>query len=212
MKEEDILNDMISRYPALEDCKYDILEACKAVINCYSNHGKLLLCGNGGSCSDAEHIVGELMKSFERKRPIDKTLEGSLKSVSGERGAFIADRLQNALPAISLNAHSALYSAISNDMDANLVFAQQIAGYGQKNDVLIAISTSGNSQNIVDAAITAKAKGLTVIGLTGENGGRMKQYCDIAICVPSLSTPEVQEYHQPIYHTICRIAENRFFQ
>ncbi len=134
MKEEDILNDMISRYPALEDCKYDILEACKAVINCYSNHGKLLLCGNGGSCSDAEHIVGELMKSFERKRPIDKTLEGSLKSVSGERGAFIADRLQNALPAISLNAHSALYSAISNDMDANLVFAQQIAGYGQKND------------------------------------------------------------------------------
>lgn len=212
MKEEDILNEMISRYPALEDCKYDIREACKAVINCYSNHGKLLLCGNGGSCSDADHIVGELMKSFERKRPIDKTLEGSLKSVSGERGAFIADRLQNALPAISLNAHSALYSAISNDMDANLVFAQQIAGYGQKNDVLIAMSTSGNSQNIVDAAITAKAKGLTVIGLTGENGGRMKQYCDIAICVPSLSTPEVQEYHQPIYHTICRIVENRFFQ
>ncbi len=212
MKEEDILNDMINRYPALEDCKYDIREACKAVINCYSNHGKLLLCGNGGSCSDADHIVGELMKSFERKRPIDKTLEGSLKSVSGERGAFIADRLQNALPAISLNAHSALYSAISNDMDANLVFAQQIVGYGQKNDVLIAMSTSGNSQNIIDAAITAKAKGLTVIGLTGENGGRMKQYCDIAICVPSLSTPEVQEYHQPIYHTICRIAENRFFQ
>ncbi len=212
MKEEDILNDMISRYPALEDCKYDIREACKAVINCYSNHGKLLLCGNGGSCSDADHIVGELMKSFERKRPIERKLEGSLKSVSEERGAFIADRLQNALPAISLNAHSALYSAISNDMDANLVFAQQIAGYGQKNDVLIAMSTSGNSQNIVDAAITAKAKGLTVIGLTGENGGRMKQYCDIAICVPSLSTPEVQEYHQPIYHTICRIAENRFFK
>jgi D-sedoheptulose 7-phosphate isomerase len=212
VKEEDILNDMINRYPALEDCKYDIREACKAVINCYSNHGKLLLCGNGGSCSDADHIVGELMKSFERKRPIDKTLEGSLKSVSEERGAFIADRLQIALPAISLNAHSALYSAISNDMDANLVFAQQIVGYGQKNDVLIAISTSGNSQNIIDAAITAKAKGLTVIGLMGENGGRMKQYCDIAICVPSLSTPEVQEYHQPIYHTICRIAENRFFQ
>ena len=212
MKEEDILNDLINRYPALENCKYDIREACKAVINCYSNHGKLLLCGNGGSCADADHIVGELMKSFERKRPIDKKLEDSLKSVSEERGAFIADRLQIALPAISLNAHSALYSAISNDIDANLVFAQQIAGYGQKNDVLIAISTSGNSQNIVDAAITAKAKGLTVIGLTGQNGGRMKQYCDIAICVPSLSTPEVQEYHQPIYHTICRIAENRFFQ
>jgi D-sedoheptulose 7-phosphate isomerase len=152
------------------------------------------------------------MKSFERKRPIDKNLEGRLKSVSGERGAFISDRLQKALPAISLNAHSALYSAISNDMDANLVFAQQISGYGDKNDVLIAMSTSGNSQNIVDAAITAKAKGLTVIGLTGENGGKMKQYCDIAICVPAVSTPEVQELHQPIYHTICRIAENKFFK
>ena len=183
-----------------------------AVINCYSNHGKLLLCGNGGSCSDADHIVGELMKSFEIKRPINKDLEASLKSVSGDRGAYIGDRLQNALPAISLNAHSALFSAISNDMDANLVFAQQIAGYGESNDVLIAMSTSGNSQNIVDAAITAKAKGLTVIGLTGQNGGRMKQYCDITICVPSESTPEVQEFHQPIYHTICRIVENRFFQ
>ena len=212
MKEEDILNEMISRHPALADCKKDIREAYIAVINCYSNQGKLLLCGNGGSCADADHIVGELMKSFERKRPIDKNLEGNLKSISGERGAFIADRLQSALPAISLNAHSALYSAISNDMDANLVFAQQVAGYGKKNDVLIAMSTSGNSQNIIDAAITAKAKGLTVIGLTGQNGGKMKQYCDITICVPSDSTPEVQEFHQPIYHTICRIVENRFFQ
>lgn len=212
MKKEDILDELIRRYPALDSCKEEIWEACQVVIHCYSNQGKLLLCGNGGSCADADHIVGELMKSFERKRSIDKTLEDSLKSVSGERGAFIADRLQGALPAISLNAHSALYSAISNDMDANLVFAQQVAGYGQKNDVLIAMSTSGNSQNIVDAAITAKAKGLKVIGLTGQNGGRMKPYCDIAICVPSLSTPEIQEYHQPIYHTICRIVENSFYQ
>jgi phosphoheptose isomerase len=212
VKEEDILNEMIHRNPVLDSCKEDIWEACQVIINCYSNQGKLLLCGNGGSCADADHIVGELMKSFERKRPIDKNLEGNLKSISGERGAFIADRLQSALPAISLNAHSALYSAISNDMDANLVFAQQVAGYGKKNDVLIAMSTSGNSQNIIDAAITAKAKGLTVIGLTGQNGGKMKQYCDITICVPSDSTPEVQEFHQPIYHTICRIVENRFFQ
>ena len=212
MKEEDILNEMIRRYPALEGCKDDIREAYKAVINCYSNQGKLLLCGNGGSCADADHIVGELMKNFERERPIDNNLKESLKSISGERGAFIAGSLQHALPAISLNAHSALYSAISNDMNANLVFAQQIAGYGQQKDVLIAMSTSGNSQNIIDAAITAKAKGLTVIGLTGQNGGKMKQYCDITICVPSDSTPEVQEFHQPIYHTICRIVENRFFQ
>jgi D-sedoheptulose 7-phosphate isomerase len=151
------------------------------------------------------------MKSFERKRPIDKNLEDRLKSVSGERGAYIADNLQNALPAISLNAHSALSSAISNDMDAHLVFAQQIAGYGQDHDVLIAISTSGNSQNIVDAAITARAKGMVVIGMTGQNGGSMKAYCDVCICVPSDSTPEIQEYHQPIYHVICRMVENRFF-
>ena len=211
VKEEDILNEMISRYPDLETCKNDIRKACRAVIDCYSNHGKLLLCGNGGSCSDADHIVGELMKSFEKKRPIDKKLEEGLKTVSGERGAFIAERLQNALPAISLNSHAALYSAISNDIDASLVFAQQIAGYGRKNDVLIAMSTSGNSQNIVDAAITAKAKGLIVIGLTGRTGGKMKQYCDIVICVPATSTPEVQEFHLPVYHTICKIVENRFF-
>jgi phosphoheptose isomerase len=212
MKEEDILNEMISRYPALESCKNDIREACEAVINCYSNQGKILLCGNGGSCADADHIVGELMKSFERKRPIDKHLEGRLKAVSAERGTFIAERLQNALPAISLNAHSALNSAISNDMDASMVFAQQVAGYGENGDILIAISTSGNSQNIVDSTITARAKGLTVIGLTGQNGGKMKPYCDITICVPSDSTPEIQEFHQPIYHTICRIVENTFFQ
>ena len=211
MKEEDILKEMISRYPALESCQNDIREACQAVINCYSDQGKVLLCGNGGSCADADHIVGELMKSFERKRPINKNLEDSLKGVSAERGAYIAERIQNALPAISLNAHSSLNSAISNDMDASLVFAQQVAGYGENGDVLIAISTSGNSQNIVDATITAKAVGLTVIGLTGQTGGKMKSYCDITICAPSVSTPEVQEFHQPIYHTICRMVENRFF-
>jgi len=211
MKEEHILNELISHIPALEPCKKDIREACLAIINSYSNEGKVLICGNGGSASDADHIVGEIMKSFEKKRPIDKKLEDDLRSVSRERGPYIADRLQGSLPAISLNAHSALYSAISNDIDASLVFAQQVAGYGRQNDVLIAISTSGNSRNIIDAAITAKAKGLTVIGLTGQTGGQMKQYCDIVISVPSSSTAGVQEFHLPVYHTICRIVENRFF-
>ncbi len=211
MKEEDIFNEMTNRYPDLEACKKDIMEACRIVIDCYSNNGKLLLCGNGGSCSDADHIVGELMKSFERKRPMDKDLETSLRSMARERGAFLADSLHKALPAISLNAHSALFSAISNDMDASLVFAQQIVGYGEKDDVLIAISTSGNSRNIIDAAITAKAKGLTVIGLTGRTGGKMKPYCDVAICVPADTTREVQEFHQPVYHTICKVVENKFF-
>lgn len=211
MKEDAILDEMISRYPALESCRKDITEACRAVIDGYRNQGKLLLCGNGGSCADADHIVGELMKSFTKDRPIDHDLRSSLMAVSSERGALIADGLQNALPAISLNAHGALFSAISNDMDASLVYAQQIAGYGEKNDVLLAMSTSGNSRNIIDAVITAKAKGLTVIGLTGQTGGEMKQYCDIAICVPATGTPQVQELHLPAYHAICSIVENSFF-
>ena len=212
MKEEIILTGLIKKYPALESCKNDIRKACNSVIDCYLKSGKLLLCGNGGSCSDTDHIVGELMKSFEKKRPIDDDLTNGLKSVSEERGNFIAGKLQCALPAISLNAHTSLFSAISNDIDPSLVFAQQIAGYGKKGDVLIAISTSGNSRNIIDAVITAKAKGLTVIGLTGQTGGEMKQYCDISICVPAISTPEVQEYHLPVYHTICKVVEHTFFK
>lgn len=212
MKEEDILKEMIRRYPALESCKEDIQNAYLTVIDCYSNNGKLLLCGNGGSCSDADHIVGELMKSFEKKRPLNIELENKLISVSSERGTYIAGKLQNALPAISLNAHPALYSAIANDIDANLAFAQQILGYGIKGDVLIAISTSGESQNVIDAAITAKAMGLKVIGMTGQTGGKLKEYCDIIVRVPATYTAEVQEFHLPVYHTICRIVENRFFQ
>jgi phosphoheptose isomerase len=211
MKEEDILNEMIRRYPGLESCKTDIGKACRAIIECYARRGKLLLCGNGGSCSDADHVVGELMKSFEKRRPIGDDLDRRLRSASADRGVFIAERLQGALPAISLNAHASLYSAISNDMDASLVFAQQIAGYGKKDDVLIAMSTSGNSRNIIDAVITASAMGMTVIGMTGESGGKMGSYCDIMIRVPSERTAVVQEFHRPIYHAICRIVENRFF-
>lgn len=212
MKEEDFLNEVISRYSALESCRLDIQNACNMVIDCYSNNGKLLACGNGGSCSDADHIVGELMKSFERKRPIEPVLEENLKNIGGERGNYIAGKLQNALPAISLNAHSALYSAIANDIDASLAFAQQVLGYGNKGDILIGITTSGNSQNVIDAAITARAQGLKVIGLTGQTGGMLKEYCDITIRVPATNTADVQEFHLPVYHTICKVVEYRFFQ
>lgn len=211
MKNIQILNDLYNRYPALLICKTDIQNAVQEVLHCYRNQGKLLICGNGGSCSDADHIVGELMKSFEKKRPLDKEFEEGLQAVSNDRGAYIAGKLQNALPAISLNAHAALYSAISNDIEGDLVFAQQIVGYGNRGDVLIAITTSGNSRNVVDAAIAAKAKGLKVIGLTGRSGGKLKEFCDVCICVPSSGTPEVQEFHLPVYHTICKVAENEFF-
>jgi len=211
MTGEERLAETIRRYPALGACEKDIREASKTIIDCFENGGKILLCGNGGSCADADHMVGELMKSFEKKRPLPDEFKAGLQRTSPDRGGYIAENLQNALPAISLCSHMSLLSAISNDMDPDLVFSQQIAGYGRSGDVLFAITTSGNSRNVVDAAITAKAKGMEVIGLTGQNGGKIRQYCDTAICVPASSTAEIQEYHLPVYHAICRIIETRFF-
>jgi len=211
MNTEEILDKLIKRYPSLEVCKEDIRDAGNMIIESYKNSGQLLTCGNGGSSSDAEHIVGELMKSFSKKRPIDSDLVKALESASDERGSLIASKLEKGLPAISLNAHSALVSAVSNDIGGDFIFAQQVIGYGRKNDVLLGISTSGNSQNVVDACIVAKAKGLKVITLTGEKGGKMKNYADVAICVPSTCTPDIQELHLPIYHALCIMVEETFF-
>jgi len=211
MTEEERVDAMILRYPNLDCCKTEIVEAAMTVIDCFKKGGKLLLCGNGGSCADADHMVGELMKSFEKKRPLPPDFKEGLLRASPEHGDYLAKNLQTALPAISLCSHTALLSAVANDMDADLAYSQQVAGYGREGDVLFAISTSGNSQNVVFATITARAKGLKVIGLTGQHGGRIKQYCDTAICVPSTTTAEIQEYHLPVYHTICRIIENKFF-
>ena len=211
MNSEQILDRLIERYPALEVCKKEIWEAGEMIIESYKNSGQLLTCGNGGSSSDAEHIVGELMKSFSKKRPIDADLTKALESVSKERGALMANKLEKGLPAISLNAHGGLVSAVSNDIGGDFIFAQQVIGYGRKQDILLGISTSGNSQNVVDACIVAKAKGLKVITLTGEKGGKMKEFADVAICVPSTCTPDVQEFHLPIYHALCIMAEEAFF-
>ena len=207
-----ILDELIDKYPQLQPLKNEIRQAADCLVRCYENGGKVLACGNGGSCSDSDHIVGELMKSFEQKRPVDDTLKNRLKEIAGERGNYIAEKLQIGLPAISLTAHSALITAFANDVDPNLIFAQQVAGYGNLGDVLIALSTSGNSQNITDAIITAKAKGLTVIGLTGESGGKMKLICDILINVPGKRTALVQELHLPVYHAICAMVESHFFE
>jgi len=151
------------------------------------------------------------MKGFERMRPLDQPLKDLLEAVGHERGTYLAEKLQQALPAVSLTAHHALITAVANDNGADLVFAQQVLGYGNKGDVLIALSTSGNSRNVIDAVITAKAKGLTVIGLTGESGGKMKAYCDILINVPGKNTALVQELHLPVYHVLCRMVERHFF-
>ena len=183
----------------------------RSIIKCYSTEGKLLVCGNGGSSSDSDHLVGELMKSYESKRPVNSTIAEKLTLASPERGRFLAQKLESGLPAISLASQTALTTAVSNDMDASLIFAQQVLGYGTARDILVAISTSGNSQNVVDACITAKAINMTVIGLTGKTGGKMNPFCDILINVPEKRTAYIQELHLPVIHTLCAIIENHFF-
>ena len=211
MSTEEILDVLVKRYPALKICKDQIREAGKIIIESYKNSGQLLTCGNGGSCSDSDHIVGELMKSFSKKRPLDNDFKEQLSSVDQELGTLLGGKLEKGLAAISLNAHNALISAVANDIGGDFVFAQQVVGYDRKGDVLLGISTSGNSKNVVNACITARAKGVKVIALVGEKGGRMKDFADVAICVPSGCTPDVQEFHLPIYHALCIIAEETFF-
>ena len=211
MENNFFLEELITRYPQLLPVKEAIRKAADCIVACYEQGGKLLVCGNGGSCSDSDHIVGELMKGFENKRRITESLKNQLIEASGERGAYLAEKLQHALPAISLTAHSALITAVANDTDADLIFAQQVVGYGNPGDVIIGISSSGNSQNVIDALITAKAKRMTVIGLTGENGGKMMSHCDILINVQGRRTAFVQELHLPVYHVLCLMVEHHFF-
>jgi len=211
MKMTFLLNQLCERYPELSGVRDSIAQAAGIIIKSYTAGGKLLICGNGGSSADSQHLVGELMKSYECERPLDMSFKKRLAEISASRGKYLAEKLEHGLPAISLTAHTALTSAISNDKDANLVFAQQVIGYGMENDVLIGISTSGNSQNIVDACITARAMNINVIGITGKTGGKMKQHCDILINVPEDITANVQELQLPVMHILCRIVENHFY-
>jgi D-sedoheptulose 7-phosphate isomerase len=211
MNNVSILGDLVIKYPALSGIRDEIGKAADIIKLCFLNGGKLLICGNGGSSSDSDHIVGELMKGFEQKRHLVERVKEELILKGGDRGKYLAEKLQQGLPAISLSAHSGLISAISNDTDADLIFAQQVIGYGNQGDILLALSTSGNSQNILDAIITAKAKGMTVIGMTGETGGKMASECDILINVPGKSTASVQELHLPVYHALCLMIETSLF-
>ena len=206
-----ILDELISRYPRLENLRSEIGKAAGCLISCYRHGNKVLICGNGGSSSDSDHIAGELLKSFENRRPLNESLKERLQSESKERGSYLAEKLQAGLPAISLSAHTGLMTAVANDTDASLVYAQQVAGFGTSGDVLLGLSTSGNAQNVLDAALTARAIGMTVIGMTGETGGKLKSFCDILINVPERRTAYVQELHLPVYHTLCLMTENHFF-
>lgn len=207
----DHISNLITRFNQLEELKGEIEQAAEILISCYKSGGKVLACGNGGSAADADHIVGELLKSFELKRPLNNELKHRLTQLSEDRGGYLATHLQQGLPAISLSAHTALSTAVANDIDGDVVFAQQVTGYGNKGDVLIAISSSGNSQNVIDALIMAKAKDLVTIGFSGLSGGKMKSFCDVLINVPETRTAFVQELHLPIYHTLCLEVEQYFF-
>lgn len=211
MTKDKSLDQLCERYPALADLSNTVAEVAAMIIECYTRGGKLLICGNGGSSADAGHFTAELMKSFESERPLDESLKKRFHEISGTRGRYLGEKLEHSLPAISLPSNTALATAISNDTDPSLIYAQQVIGYGNEGDVLIAISTSGNSQNIVDACITAKALNLNVIGISGKTGGKMKHYCDLLVNVPETRTAWVQELHLPVLHAICRIVENHFY-
>lgn len=206
------LSDFIKTYPALEECRDKIWNVFVEMVDTYENNGKILIAGNGGSAADADHIVGELMKGFMLKRELKDEKNTPLPWLSSDESNEILNKLQYGLKAINLSAHTALNTAFSNDVDPKLVFAQQVFVLGNKGDMYLGISTSGNSKNVYLGGVVAKSKGMKCIGLTGKDGGIIKKDFDITINVPSSSTPIAQEYHLPIYHQLCKWVEEYFFK
>lgn len=204
-----IINDLILRYPKLSKCKDAVFEALSILITMYKANGKLLVCGNGGSASDSEHIVGELMKGFVLKRQLREPFSQQL--MLENNGTYIEKKLQEPLEAISLVSQVGLMTAFANDQAADLCFAQQVLGYGKENDALLCISTSGNSKNVIYAAQVARVKKMFVIGLSGHGGGELNEYTDVNIIAPELETYKIQELHLPVYHAICLALEEEFF-
>ena len=202
---------LVERYPALEVCKNEIIEAYLVMEECYENGGKVLFAGNGGSAADSEHIVGELMKAFKLPRHLQEEYKKALINENEELGTILANNLQGALPAIALDGHFALSTAYMNDCEPLLCFAQQVNGFGNKGDVFFGISTSGNSKNVLFASVCAKAKGMKVIGLTGEKDSKLSNMADVCIKAPSTETYMIQEYHLPIYHCLCLMLEDKYF-
>lgn len=193
----------MKRYPMLAGMREEIELVFEMIKDSYEKGGKLLVCGNGGSAADSDHIVGELMKGFYKQRK----LPAAEKIRFGEQG----EKLQGALPAIALSQHSALSTAFLNDVDPDMVFAQQVYGYGVEDDVFLGLSTSGNSLNVISAAKVAAAKGMKVITMTGKDGGAMRELSDVCLIVPAQMTADIQEFHLPIYHALCAMLEDYFF-
>ena len=206
-----ILDELVSRYHALSVVRGPIDAAFHAIVDCYDAGGKLLVCGNGGSAADADHIVGELMKGYLSPRHLPTDMRERLSAADHELGPVLGDKLQGTLAAINISAISAFATAFGNDVRAELTYAQATSGYGRQGDVLIGISTSGNAVNVRAALVVARALGMRTIGLTGADGGRMAGLCDVLIAVPATRTFEVQELHLPVYHCLCAMVEAHFF-
>lgn len=202
---------LLVRYPVLTKVKEDIINAYLVMEECYLNEGKLLVAGNGGSAADSEHITGELMKRFKIPRPVNEEFANKLIAIDPVRGKELAHNLERSLIAIPLVTHEALSTAYINDVDGLGVFAQQLFGFGKSGDVFLGISTSGNSKNIILAAIVAKAMGIKVVGLTGAGGGELAEISDVVIKVPETETYMIQELHLPVYHCLCLMLEDKFF-
>lgn len=206
-----IKEELLARYPKLAECSGEIDSAYEALVRCFQNGGRLLVAGNGGSAADSEHISGELVKSFRFHRETDPEMKCSLQRMFGEEGEHLGGLLEGALPAIPLTAFSSILTAYSNDADPEAAFAQILYGLGSPGDVFLGITTSGNSENIFRALMTAKAKGLATICLTGRGGGRCGRIADVTIHVPENETYLIQELHLPVYHALCAMLEVSFF-
>lgn len=206
------LNALMERFPALTVVKQDIVDAFVLIKDCYEQGHKILIAGNGGSAADSEHIAGELMKRFETPRPVSEALAQKLKAVDPEIGDFLIQKLECPLTAVPLVAHEAMTTAFINDVGCEGVFAQQLFGFGRPGDVLLAISTSGNSQNVIYASVLARALDIRIVGLTGSKGGKLAQMADVCVRVPSDRTYQIQEYHLPVYHCLCLMLESHFFE
>ena len=203
---ERIFQKYIEGHGFIGELEQPLRETVELLAGSFRNGGKLLICGNGGSSADADHIVGELMKSFRIRRPLDAQMKEAL---SGS--PQLAQMLEGALPAINLSAHTSLLTAQINDVGAEVIFAQQVVGYGRPGDVLLGISTSGRSRNILYAGEAAKARGMKTVGLTGRDGGRMKECFDLLLRAPADSTEDIQDMHSTLYHVLCAALENEFW-
>lgn len=206
-REKMIYEELTGRYPEISDLP--VYQVFEMILESVTKGGQVLTCGNGGSAADADHIVGELVKGFRLKRELSGKDAEIFDSVEG--GDYLAAKLQKGIPAISLNAHSALFSAVGNDTAYDMVFAQQVYCYGRAGDVLIAMTTSGNSANVVNAAKTAKAMGLKVVGITGSKESKLSAVSDICLRMPSAETYQIQEFTLPVYHALCAMLEEKLF-